>query len=671
MKRYLNTILTLLVALIIALPTYAAPPAKKSDNKKKTNTTAVRKTNQKNNAKKPAARTQNNTRTNNKSAKKEKEERQPVYRPDDFHHFIMWGGAGYSGLVNGYDMGTWGKHSFIGGGGGLIGLGYEYHHKRFQLYVGPELRLFTSQDKMLYNQPYEIPSTADGYPQTYRYYFADTKGNYRALDETNIVGQAMLPLMFGATFDKIYFMAGAKFGYTFMSPYVQNGTLTTTISDNWAFDDNWYQIGHNTQSTRGNIFKGANQFSLDAAASLEVGVVLDEFLPIEFQDENQRAKHPWHFRVAAFLDYGFLNMNIAQTNKEFAVVDPSKVAEDKTHGMTTTSVHQSSWASNKAVNSLLAGVKFTALLQLNKPVKPKPANPYLVVRLINARTGQPLSSAQARNVTAVVTDMQKGREYKRRLDSKAMAVQRYAPGDYQVAVAHPDFLPAEPFTVTLLPETNNNLKERLDTTFILLNPIPVTKLHIVNNKTGEPINANVAIVDTVDGKVLTTLKHEKGRAEVTYELPVDRFYRAIITAKGFHEETFDIGLQGLDDIEHTFALAPIEKGFTFILDNLFFATNKTDILPQSEPTLEELFRILTENPTIRVRITGHTDSVGSDEDNQILSEGRAASVKQSMIDRGIDPDRMETEGKGESMPIATNDTEEGRQLNRRVEVTIL
>ena len=84
-----------------------------------------------------------------------------------------------------------------------------------------------------------------------------------------------------------------------------------------------------------------------------------------------------------------------------------------------------------------------------------------------------------------------------------------------------------------------------------------------------------------------------------------------------------------------------------------------------------LYNFLKDNPKIRVLITGHTDSQGSEEHNQKLSEGRSESLKNEMIKRGIDADRMETDGKGELEPIDTNATEAGRQNNRRVEVTVL
>ena len=80
---------------------------------------------------------------------------------------------------------------------------------------------------------------------------------------------------------------------------------------------------------------------------------------------------------------------------------------------------------------------------------------------------------------------------------------------------------------------------------------------------------------------------------------------------------------------------------------------------------------MNENPQVRIRIIGHTDNVGSDEANRKLSEGRANAVKDDIVGRGIDTQRIETIGKGESEPVASNDTEEGRAQNRRVEFVIL
>ena len=116
---------------------------------------------------------------------------------------------------------------------------------------------------------------------------------------------------------------------------------------------------------------------------------------------------------------------------------------------------------------------------------------------------------------------------------------------------------------------------------------------------------------------------------------------------------------------------PVEKGEVFIIKNLHFATNKTRILSSSEEALNALYQHLDAHPEIRIKIIGHTDSVGRDAANMKLSEGRANEVRKDLIERGIAPERLEAEGRGESQPIDTNDTEEGRQNNRRVEIEIL
>ena len=109
----------------------------------------------------------------------------------------------------------------------------------------------------------------------------------------------------------------------------------------------------------------------------------------------------------------------------------------------------------------------------------------------------------------------------------------------------------------------------------------------------------------------------------------------------------------------------------FVFHHIYFALNRTEILETSGEDLQTLYTFLTDNPMLRILITGHTDSQGSEAYNQRLSEGRAASVKKAMVERGIDPNRILTAGKGESEPIDTNATAEGRQNNRRVEVAVI
>ena len=107
-----------------------------------------------------------------------------------------------------------------------------------------------------------------------------------------------------------------------------------------------------------------------------------------------------------------------------------------------------------------------------------------------------------------------------------------------------------------------------------------------------------------------------------------------------------------------------------ILENVFFDTAKYEIIPEIASGLEQTATTLKANPEVKITIIGHADSVGTDADNQILSVNRAESVKNWLVGKGIDAKRIKTMGKGESKPVATNDTEAGRAQNRRVELEV-
>ncbi len=105
---------------------------------------------------------------------------------------------------------------------------------------------------------------------------------------------------------------------------------------------------------------------------------------------------------------------------------------------------------------------------------------------------------------------------------------------------------------------------------------------------------------------------------------------------------------------------------------ILFDIDSSRIRPESTPTLKEIGTMLQEHADLRIRIEGHTDSTGDDQHNQTLSEERAASVRQFLIDEyGLDASRLEAQGFGESRPVDSNDTPEGRQNNRRVELVRL
>lgn len=131
------------------------------------------------------------------------------------------------------------------------------------------------------------------------------------------------------------------------------------------------------------------------------------------------------------------------------------------------------------------------------------------------------------------------------------------------------------------------------------------------------------------------------------------------------------GVASEDPKKHGCPQAVIEKGQIRILEQVKFATAKATILPESEGILNAVAKIMIDNPSIvKIRVEGHTDNKGSKVLNKTLSAARAASVVKWLTAHGIDKKRLVSQGFGQDKPIATNDTEEGRQENRRVEFHI-
>jgi len=107
------------------------------------------------------------------------------------------------------------------------------------------------------------------------------------------------------------------------------------------------------------------------------------------------------------------------------------------------------------------------------------------------------------------------------------------------------------------------------------------------------------------------------------------------------------------------------------LKNVFFDTDKFVLKPKSKTELERLSKMLKDNPELKIEIAGHTDDQGNASANQLLSENRAKSVMEFLIRNGIESSRLTHHGYGQNSPIASNDTEDGRQQNRRTEFKII
>lgn len=110
------------------------------------------------------------------------------------------------------------------------------------------------------------------------------------------------------------------------------------------------------------------------------------------------------------------------------------------------------------------------------------------------------------------------------------------------------------------------------------------------------------------------------------------------------------------------------RGEVLTVDDVLFEFDRAELNSNSAGVIQQAAKHLQKNPSMRAVVEGHADDTGAPDYNQILSENRSTSVKQALIDAGVSPSRIDSKGYGESKPVASNDSSEGRQANRRVEI---
>ena len=155
--------------------------------------------------------------------------------------------------------------------------------------------------------------------------------------------------------------------------------------------------------------------------------------------------------------------------------------------------------------------------------------------------------------------------------------------------------------------------------------------------------------------------------EKEYWIQLTRF-----AGNGIEVEAFGLNVLEIESMKQEVVASEMfekinKEGFIALYIN--FETGKSDIKPESQPIIDQLSEMLMQNQTLKISIEGHTDNVGGDKTNQLLSESRAKSVMNALISKGIEVSRLKSKGWGQSKPIADNNTEEGRAKNRRVEIS--
>ncbi len=209
-------------------------------------------------------------------------------------------------------------------------------------------------------------------------------------------------------------------------------------------------------------------------------------------------------------------------------------------------------------------------------------------------------------------------------------------------------------------------------------PVPVTYLkgNVSDIITDLPLKASFELIDLKTGTITAASKADEKGAFLLC-IPTGHDYMLNVSHENylFHSENFSLsGVHtNTDPYVKNVQLRPISAGDSsiVILRNIFFDTDRYELKPESFAELDKLYLLMLKNPKLKIEIRGHTDNTGTKEINRVLSENRAKAVYLYLTNKGISADRMTYKGYGDSLPIDTNNTPEGRANNRRTEFKVI
>jgi outer membrane protein OmpA-like peptidoglycan-associated protein len=193
---------------------------------------------------------------------------------------------------------------------------------------------------------------------------------------------------------------------------------------------------------------------------------------------------------------------------------------------------------------------------------------------------------------------------------------------------------------------------------------------VLDKETKQPLSAKLQIKNLKNAKLAHESYSDKKTGEFLICLTQGEEYAFSISCNNylFYSENFSTKQENQ---EKEILLTPIKTGESLVLNNIFFETNSHTLLPTSHAELNTVIELLLNNPSIKLLVEGHTDNVGNAEHNIKLSQQRAEAIVNYLTEKGIEPSRLKAKGYGFSKPIADNNTEEGRAMNRRTEIKII
>ena len=206
------------------------------------------------------------------------------------------------------------------------------------------------------------------------------------------------------------------------------------------------------------------------------------------------------------------------------------------------------------------------------------------------------------------------------------------------------------------------------------NPVVLISGKVINAKTNQPVSARITYHSLLTGKEIGQAISDPLTGNYKITLPYGVQYSFNANGGNFIPISNNIDLTTVaeyKEINQDLFLVPIEIGQTVQLNNIFFDMSKAILRPESYVELDKLFIILQDNPGMNIEIDGHTDNIGDAALNLRLSIERANAVRDYLLKKGIVHTRIIAKGFGGTKPVASNETEETKKLNRRVEFTIL
>lgn len=195
----------------------------------------------------------------------------------------------------------------------------------------------------------------------------------------------------------------------------------------------------------------------------------------------------------------------------------------------------------------------------------------------------------------------------------------------------------------------------------------------IDAMTKKPVEAEIEIMDNKTGKVIETFTTNSATGKFIITLVSGNNYGIAVKAKGylFHSENFDIPMGSGDNlVNKIIELKNIAIGSKIALRNVFFDTGKSTLRPESNVELDRIVKLMKDVPALKIEISGHTDNTGSATINETLSQQRAEAVVVYLTSKGVTANRLTAKGYGSSKPVASNNSDDGRQQNRRTEFEI-